>query len=98
MAGIPTQAKGGMKMMNTDSFIDPVWQLKVNESDTFLIVRNNSKYHCFEENKSLCGAFVQNTSDYDYGISMESASVLERPDRACKRCLKKWKRFYQVGG
>lgn len=79
--------------MNTDSWIAPVWQLKVNGEG---FVPAKSKAHCFVNNESLCGSGRQITSEFDDGISWTSAEVLERPDMACKRCLSKWKRLYQV--
>lgn len=83
-------------MMNTDSHVFPVWQMQVTDNGSGETVSMRSKYHCFVENKSLCGTLKQTTSFYDDGISMESAAVLDRPDVACKLCLRKWKRLYQI--
>ena len=82
--------------MNTDSHVSPVWQLRVTDNGNGETVPIRSKYHCFVENESLCGTAKQITSFYDDGISVGSAAVLERPDIACKRCLRKWQRQYQI--
>lgn len=86
--------------MNFDSYLAPVWQLPVtcDEDGPFGRIKNNVKYHCFVNNESLCGARKQNTEDYDDGITIASAAVLEQPHEACKRCLAKWKKLYQVEG
>ena len=81
--------------MNTNSFNAPVWQLRVNSEG---VVLRGAKYHCFVEDSSLCGSCHQNTEFYDDGISAESSVVLELPHIVCKRCLRKWKRQYQVEG
>ena len=81
--------------MNTDSYIAPVWQLRVNSDG---VVPGSAKYHCFVGDKSLCETAYQNTSFYDDGITCESAAILERPNLVCKRCLTKWKKQYQVEG
>ena len=79
--------------INTDSFKAPVWQLMVNKDG---IVPGSAKYHCFENNVSLCGKYSQDTSFYDDGITCESAAIPERPNLVCQRCLAKWKREFQV--
>ena len=79
--------------MNTDSWVAPVWQLKVAEEGR---VSLRSKAHCFVDDTALCKPFTQHTSQYDDGISWRSADILERPDLACKRCLAKYKRLCQV--
>lgn len=79
--------------MNFNSHIAPVWQLLVNQEG---YIAGAAKYHCFVDDKALCGEKYQNTEQFDDGITWESATVLERPDFACKRCLKKWKKEYQV--
>lgn len=81
--------------MNYNSFIAPVWQLRINSDG---IVPGSAKYHCFVNDESLCGGCHQNTSYYDDGITCESAAILERPHLVCKRCLTKWKREYMVEG
>lgn len=81
--------------MNFDSFKAPVWQLMVNSEG---YVPGSAKYHCFDENRSLCGSKYQDTTQYDDGITCESAAILERPHLVCKRCLAKWKREFQVEG
>ncbi len=55
--------------MNTDSYIAPVWQLPVNGDG---IVPKTAKYHCFVQEKSLCGRKMQDTNFYDDGISLAS--------------------------
>lgn len=79
--------------MNTDSFVAPVWQLPVNSEG---IVPRTVKYHCFEDNVSLCGRISQDTSFFDDGITCTSAEIVEGSHLACKRCFTKWKRIYQV--
>lgn len=79
--------------MNTDSYIAPVWQLKVNAEG---VVPMRSKYHCFVEDETLCFGHKQITSFYDDGITIKSDTALEQPDHVCKRCLSRWKRLYQV--
>ena len=86
--------------MNLDSRIAPVWQLPVAGSERTgnAYIHPSAKYHCFVGNGSMCDMYFQRTADYDDGITMESAAVLERPDVACKRCLARWKREFQVEG
>lgn len=81
--------------MNTDSFNAPVWQFRVNEDG---VAPKTVRYHCFVEDASLCGSCYQNTAFYDDGISAESSAILELPHLTCQRCLKKWRRKYQVEG
>ena len=81
--------------MNTDSFVAPVWQLRVNDDG---IVLGSAKYHCFENDEALCGSCYQSTNLYDDGITCTSAEILDRPHLVCKRCLTKWKRVFQVEG
>lgn len=83
-------------MVNTDSSLSPVWQLRVTDNGNGETVPTRSKFHCFVENESLCGTAKQITYFYDDGISIDSAEVLDRPYIACKRCLRKWKRQYQI--
>lgn len=84
--------------MNFDSSISPVWQLPVagSEKRGDAYIHSSAKYHCFVDSRSLCGMYCQRTEDYDDGITSKSATILERPDTACKRCLSMWKRRYQV--
>lgn len=84
--------------MNTDSKIRPVWQLPVSGSERTgnSYISMKAKYHCFVDDVSLCGKYHQFTDDYDYGITTESASILETPQIACKKCLKLWKEQYDV--
>lgn len=81
--------------MNTNSFIAPVWQLRVNSDG---VVPGSARYHCFVNDESLCGTVYQNTSFYDDGITCESAAIVERPNLVCKRCFGKWKKLYQAEG
>ncbi len=79
--------------MNFDSCVAPVWQLLVNSAG---IVPDSAKYHCYVDNRSLCGRTSQLTAHYDEGITCTSAEILDLPQFACKRCLNKWKREYRV--
>ena len=81
--------------MNFDSRIAPVWQLLVNQEG---YVPGSAKYHCYVDDRSLCGRSYQVTTDFDDGITCESAAIVERPHLTCKRCLTKWKRDYRVEG
>ena len=81
--------------VNTDSYIAPVWQLRVNAEG---MVPLRSKAHCFVDDTALCKTYMQKTSLYDDGISWRSDEILERPYIACKRCLSRWKRLYQIAG
>lgn len=82
--------------MNTDSTERPVWQLPVSgaESRGNAYIHPSAKYHCFVDDKSLCGEYYQDTSFYDYGISVESGYIAQNPHKACARCYKKWKKEY----
>lgn len=84
--------------INVDSKIAPVWQLPVSGAEktgnSYISMR--AKHHCFVDDVSLCGKYHQFTDDYDYGITIKSASVLETPQFACKKCLKLWKEQYNV--
>ena len=80
----------------TDSFESPIWQLPVHGAERTgnAYISQRSKYHCFVNNLTLCGKYVQNTNYYDDGISAESGYVAQNPDKACSRCYKKWKKEY----
>ena len=82
----------------TDSFERPVWQLPVHGAERTgnAYISNKAKYHCFVNNSTLCGKYVQNTSDYDDGISIKSESVAQNPDKVCSLCYKKWKKYCEV--
>lgn len=84
--------------INVDSTISPVWQLPVcgaeRTGNSYISMR--AKYHCFVDDISLCGKYHQDTSDYDHGITIESASIVEIPQNACKRCFELWKEKYNV--
>ena len=85
--------------MNYDSSIAPVWQLPVScREDGPLHISNSAKFHCFVNNQALCNGRWQVTEDFDDGITIESAAVLEQPHSVCKRCLARWKREYMVEG
>ncbi len=86
--------------MNFDSRKRPVWQLPVANSEKRgnAYIHPKAKYHCFKNCGSLCGMYCQRTEDYDDGITISSAAVLEQPHLACRSCLKKWKKQYQVEG
>ena len=79
--------------MNFDSFIAPVWQLPVAGSERTgnAYIHPKAKYHCFVNGSSLCEQYRQKTTDYDDGITIESAAILDRPTLACKRCFKMWR-------
>lgn len=86
--------------MNYDSRISPVWQLPVANSEKTgtAYIHPKAKFHCFVDCVSLCTMYSQRTEDYDDGITVESAAILEQPHHVCKRCLARWKREYQVEG
>ena len=85
--------------MNFDSSIAPVWQLPVTSGEDGPVgVRGNVKYHCFVDDHALCNGRHQNTEDFDDGITIESAAVLEQPQLVCKKCLAQWKRMFQIEG
>ena len=82
--------------MNFDSSIRPVWQLPVvgegNASHPSVPLK--SKYHCYVDEKSLCGGYTQDTELFDEGITIESGEIASNPQFACKRCLRVWQRRY----
>lgn len=86
--------------MNTNSYIAPVWQLPVHGAERTGngAIPKYAKYHCFVSDMSLCNKYSQATYFYDDGVSIESVTVLERPDCVCNKCLVKWKKLYQVDG
>lgn len=79
--------------MNTDSTGRCVWQLPVSgaENRGNAYIHKSAKYHCFLDDHSLCGEYWQMTSDYDDGISATHKYIKQHPDKACKRCYRKWK-------
>ena len=77
--------------MNTDSYIAPVWQLPVNDDG---VVPKTAKYHCFVQNKSLCGRKMQDANFYDDGISRASDKVEENADVICRKCFALWRSNY----
>lgn len=74
----------------------PVWQLPIttNCNTGYECISVKEKYHCFLDNKSLCGKCEQDTDFYENTV--ESGEVASRPDIACQICYKKWKRLYDV--
>ena len=84
--------------MNYDSNISPVWQLPVNGAERTgnAYISRKAKFHCFVDNITLCGKYHQNTQNYDDGITLESCSIVELPQFACRKCLNLWKKQYRV--
>lgn len=76
----------------TNSFIRPVWQLPVNGAERTgnAYISAKAKYHCFEDNVSLCGKYAQDTSYYGRGITIEGGEILKRPNIACPECYRRW--------
>lgn len=66
----------------------PVWELPINDGK----ISDNSKYHCFESGKSLCGRYIQDTDDNDTDIA--GGEIMMFPHTACQKCFKLWKRKY----
>lgn len=79
--------------INTNSTGRCVWQLPVSysERDGDVRVKQSAKYHCFLDDRSLCGKHYQLTSDYDEGISITNLYATQHPDHVCKHCYNKWK-------
>ncbi len=82
--------------INTDSTMRPVWQLPISgaENRGNAYIHTSAKYHCFVDNHTLCTSYRQNTSFYDYGITVESGYIAQNPNKACRKCYEKWKREY----
>lgn len=71
------------------------WELYVNENRAYgKEIPDNAKYHCFVDDKSLCGKYHQKYSDYD--TTIKSGEILMFPHIACKVCLKKWIKQYGI--
>ena len=78
--------------MNFDSYVHPVWQLPACDDGDH--IRKSVKYHCFVDNKSLCGRQHQRTDIYDDGITVDSGEIARSPQFACKRCRGLWMKIY----
>lgn len=71
------------------------WELYVNENRAYgKEIPDNAKYHCFVDNKSLCGKYYQKYGDYE--TSIESGEILSNPQFACKVCYKRWKKKFNL--
>lgn len=69
------------------------WALYVNQDNELdKEIAYNAKYHCFNNNKSLCGKYSQD-NDY-FETDIESDEILKRPEIACKKCFNKWKKMF----
>lgn len=55
-------------------------------------VHQKAKYHYFEGDRSFCGEYFMDT-DY-FETNVESGEVESRPEIACKKCFKKWKKEF----
>lgn len=47
-----------------------------------------TKAHCFVNNVSLCGRYMQAT--YFYETDVENINILKNPETVCKSCYRKW--------
>lgn len=84
-------------MKNDMDSMMPVWQLPVRER----VVQGKPdwvhplvKYHCFVGGKSMCGKYEQDTDFFETDI--ESGQILMFPAVACQKCLKKWKKEFDI--
>lgn len=79
--------------MNFDSYVHPVWQLPACDDGDY--IRKSVKYHCFVDNKSLCGRQHQRTDIYDDGITATDEDIVHWPQIACKKCRERWLQIYR---
>ena len=82
--------------MELDSFVHPVWQLPVHAAERTggAYIPAAAKYHCFVDDKSLCGKYIQCTDCFDAGITADSDVISQSPQTACKQCYKLWAHRY----
>jgi len=68
------------------------WALPINQDKELgKEIAHNAKYHCYDDNKSLCGKYNQDNDFFETDIN--SGEILNKPDIACKICFNKWKRM-----
>lgn len=79
--------------MNFNSYVHPVWQLPACDDGDY--IRKSVKYHCFVDNKSLCGRQHQRTDIYDDGITATDEDIVHWPQIACKKCRERWLQIYR---
>lgn len=80
--------------MNFDSYVHPVWQLPACDDGDY--IRKSVKYHCFVDNKALCGKHIQRTTDaYGKGLTVDSGEIMRWPQIACKKCRDRWLQIYR---
>lgn len=51
-----------------------------------------TKAHCFVNNVSLCGRYMQATDFYETDVA--NTDILTHPETACKSCYRKWIKKY----
>ena len=77
--------------MNNVKWMLPVRQSSLTNHD---LIHPKAKYHCFNNNVSLCEKYRQSQDFYETDI--ESGEIAMRPEIACKKCYEIWKKQFNI--